>query len=401
MRYFILFNHIFKSKIKIKFNRIEKNKIIVFDGVSYPDLEFLLEDFNFFILENRLERIKELNFSFFTIISLIKNIFTLIFKRKKFSLSTVYFYTIISLTKPRVVITSIDNSLQFHQIARLLQNKFMFFAIQNANRLDYLNNEYNLKNSLSDIDYNSQLFIPNFICFGELEEKLAKELNLDIENFLKYGSIRTANFFYHIDKKKINLSEDLYDICLISELVSGFNQKYKKNYIEEGIGNLARFTIKFAIEKNLKLIFASKYEKKSSWHNKEIEFYKKYLKPDEFKYLINNINIKKNKFSSYFAIFQSKVAVGCQSTLLRDKLGLRQKILSSNLTDYKNYNFPINEICTINNCNYEEFSSRLDKILNIELKNYFQNINPKFLMMFDKNISMIDKVKLKINESLS
>ena len=93
--------------------------------------------------------------------------------------------------------------------------------------------------------------------------------------------------------------------------------------------------------------------------------------------------------------------MGCQSTLLRDKLGLRQKILSSNLTDYKNYNFPINEICTINNCNYEEFSSRLDKILNIELKNYFQNINPKFLMMFDKNISMIDKVKLKINESLS
>ena len=71
MRYFILFNHIFKSKIKIKFNRIEKNKIIVFDGVSYPDLEFLLEDFNFFILENRLERIKELNFSFFTIYKII------------------------------------------------------------------------------------------------------------------------------------------------------------------------------------------------------------------------------------------------------------------------------------------------------------------------------------------
>lgn len=142
-------------------------------------------------------------------------------------------------------------------------------------------------------------------------------------------------------------------------------------------------------------------KKKTFLYNKEVEFYKKHLKQSEFNYLISNTNEKEDKFSSYYAIFQSKVAVGCQSTLLRDKIGLSQKILSCNLTDFENYNFPIEGICAINNCSYEEFSSRLNKILNIRLENYFEKINPSFVMMFDKNKSVIDKIKSKINESLN
>ena len=107
-------------------------------------------------------------------------------------------------------------------------------------------------------------------------------------------------------------------------------------------------------------------------HRKEIEFYKKHLNQKEFDYLIKNLNEKKHRYSSYLAIFQSKVVVGCQSTLLRDKIGLREKILSSNLTDYENYNFPIDGICTINNCSYDQFSLRLSKILTIDTKAYLK-----------------------------
>ena len=146
-------------------------------------------------------------------------------------------------------------------------------------------------------------------------------------SFLKYGSIRTANFYYYIDKEKINISKNLYDVCLISEPVDNFNEKFKKKRIEEGLGSLARYTIKFAIEKNLKFIFAPKYTKykENDMHRKEIEFYKKHLNQKEFDYLIKNLNEKKHRYSSYLAIFQSKVVVGCQSTLLRDKIGLRRK----------------------------------------------------------------------------
>jgi len=403
---------IIRKKIKIKFNKIQNSKILIFDGTSIQDLEFLLEKYEYAVLENRLRRIKEVNLSLKTSFELIKNLFSLILERKKISLSNLYLYTIIKLVKPKVIITGIDNSLQFHQLAKLLHEKIVFFAIQNANRVDYLNNEYNIKNSLSNIDYNSQIFIPNLICFGDAEEKLAKKLNLNIKKFLKYGSIRTANFFYYINKEKKNLLKNLYDVCLISEPVDNFNEKYKKKGIEEGLGNLARYKIKFAIEKNLKFTFASKYTKykENNMHNKEIEFYKKHLNQKEFNYLIKNLNEekhliknlhkKKHRYSSYLAIFQSKVVIGCQSTLLRDKIGLREKILSSNLTDYENFNFPIDGICTINNCSYDQFSLRLSKILSIDTKTYFENLNLNEVMMYDENNNMLDKVRLKINENL-
>lgn len=400
MKFFKLLNYIIRKKIKIKFNKLQHNDILVFDGVSKPDLELLLEEFNYVVIENRFERIKEVNLSPETIFRLIENFFNLILKRKRLSLSNLYFYTFIKLIKPKVVITSIDNSSQFHQLAKLLHDEIVFFAIQNANRLDYLNNEYNMRNSLSKIDYNSKVFIPNFICFGDVEENIANKLNLNIKKFFKYGSIRSANFFYYTKKEKLNLSKNLYDLCLISEVVHGYNEKFQKKHIEEGLGIIASFTIKFAIEKNLKFIFASKYPEGTKWHNRETEFYKKHLNKEEFNYLIRNSNKKKDKYSSYFAIFQSKVAVGCQSTLLRDKIGVREKILSSNLTDYENYNFPINGICTINNCNYAEFSSRLNNILTIDPKIYFEKLNPGQVMVFDENKSTIDKIKFKIRENL-
>ena len=151
MKLFKLFKHIIQKRIKIKFNKLQNINILVFDGVSNPDLEFLLEEFDFIVLENRFERIKEINLSPKTIFKLMENFLNLILKRKNVSLSNLYFYTIIKLIKPKVVITSIDNSLQFHQLAKLLHNEIVFFAIQNANRLDYLNNEYNMKNNLSNI----------------------------------------------------------------------------------------------------------------------------------------------------------------------------------------------------------------------------------------------------------
>ena len=401
MKLFNLFNFIIEKRIKIKFSKLQNKNILVFDGVSNPDLEFLLEEFDFIVLENRFERIKEINLSPRTLFKIIENFFHLALNRKSFSLSNLYFYTIIKIINPKVVITSIDNSLQFHQLAKLLHNEIIFFAIQNANRLDYLNNEYSKKNNLSNIDYNAQLFIPNFFCFGYIEEKLAKKLNLNIKKFFKYGSIRSANFFYYLKKEKLRLSKNLYDICLISELVCGFNKKYQKKRIEEGVGIIARYTIKFAIERNLKFIFASKYSDNSKWHSREIDFYKKYLNQREQNYLINNLNKNENKFSSYFAIFQSKVAVGCQSTLLRDKIGFHEKILSCNLTDYENYDFPINGICTLNKCNYDEFSSRLREILTIDNHDYFKNLNTDLVMTFDENISMLDRIKLKIRENLN
>ena len=111
----------------------------------------------------------------------------------------------------------------------------------------------------------------------------------------------------------------------------------------------------------------------------------------------------RNFFSSYNAIFQSKVAVGTQSTLLRDKIGVGEKILSCNLTGLKIQDFPINGICKINDCSYEQFEERLTEIMNIPIKQYFEKIdkNKNYVMEFKNPFGTIDAVKEKIDKILN
>ena len=246
--------------------------------------------------------------------------------------------------------------------------------------------------------------MPHYFCFGQLEIDDCNLYKINVKNFYKYGSIGVANFFHYLNQNKIKLNKNKYDICLISEPAEGVDAYYNHNSVEEGVAQISRFAIKFSRKHKLKFIFASKRAKKTalvknSQYNTEINYYKKYLDKSDFDYLMNNINEKKYFFSSYQAIFESKIAVAAQSTLLRNKIGLNEKILSCNLTNFKIYDFPINGFCTINNCNYEDFENRLQKILNMSIKDYFYNIDrdKSYIVAFDKELSTIDKIKKKID----
>lgn len=95
---------------------------------------------------------------------------------------------------------------------------------------------------------------------------------------------------------------------------------------------------------------------------------------------------------------QSKVAIGSQSTLLRDKLGCQEKILSLNLPLIKTLDFPINGICKLNNSNYKEFEIRLDNILQMSIDEYLIKLDKptSYVMEFEKKESAIDKVIKKV-----
>ena len=201
----------------------------------------------------------------------------------------------------------------------------------------------------------------------------------------------------------MDLKKNLFDICLISEPAYGQNLQFKIKTIEQGFAEVAKYAIKFSIENNSKFIFASKKLKNTYDFNKEISFYKKYLNQKEFNYLLANLNEKKDIYSSYFAIFQSHVAIACQSTLLRDKIGLRQKILSCNLTKFKMYDFPIDGLCALNNCNYDQFAERLNCIINLSENEYFEGLgkDKDHVMIFDKDQSTIGKIRSEINKHLT
>ena len=97
-------------------------------------------------------------------------------------------------------------------------------------------------------------------------------------------------------------------------------------------------------------------------------------------------------------MLNSKVVVGTSTTLLRDKLGTGGKILSCNLPKADIYNFPINGICTLNNCSYEEFEKRLLEIFSMSHENFLSKIDrkPDYVMKFDKNFSTINIIREKL-----
>ena len=311
------------------------------------------------------------------------------------------------MIKPKIVITSIDNHGQFSDLARLLDDEIQFLAVQNANRHDFATNLFEYENRIAKKNINNNFYLPHYFCFGQLEIDDCNLYKINVKNFYKYGSIGVANFFHYLNQNKIKLNKNKYDICLISEPAEGGDAAFNQNSMEEGFAQIARFAIKFSRKHKLKFIFANKRIKKTalvkdSQYNSEINYYKKYLDKSDFDYLMNNLNEKKDFSASFQAIFESKIAVAAQSTLLRNKIGLNEKILSCNLTNFKIYDFPINGVCTINNCNYEDFENRLQKILNMSIKDYFYNIDrdKSYIMTFDKELSTIDKIKKKIDISL-
>lgn len=155
---------------------------------------------------------------------------------------------------------------------------------------------------------------------------------------------------------------------------------------------------------NMKLVILIKRLEETIQHKEELNFYKKYLSSKEYEYLIKN-SIKKNieSYSSYKAIFKSKVAVGNTSTLLREKLCSGGKILSCNLTPSNLWDFPGKGICKINHCSYSQFEKRLLSIYSMSKKNYLKKVykGKDYTCEYNTKISAIEIIKRKIDYFLS
>ena len=173
--------------------------------MSNADLNFVLNDFEYSVIENRKDRIKD-NLSIHLLAYSILYFYKIIIKNK-LNLNTLYCYALIKIINPKVIITSIDNSVQFFKISKLLENNYFIMCIQKHNSLDYYKSDYRFK-KLSNLDFNSEVYIPNYFCFGEEEIKLSKEYNLDIKNFYKCGSINSSNYFHHLKENNIKIQKD-------------------------------------------------------------------------------------------------------------------------------------------------------------------------------------------------
>jgi len=391
----------FLKKVNFKLTNPKKKKIILFDGESINDLKYILQGFDYFLLEVRKIRIFEIYLSVNFLINFLLNYFLLFFKDRNFH--TIYLYTLINLIKPKIIITSICNSGKFHDLAKLLDKKIFFLAVQNASRSsDFRRDLHRYKKKITKKNINKDYYIPHYFCYGQSEIDDCKKFGVTVNNFYKTGSIRVANFFIYLCEKKIKLTKNKYDICLISENAYNLNSKLGENAEEQGFAEMVKYVIRYVKDKKIKFVFAKKRLPHTPKANDEMFFFKKYLTDTEFNFLCNNMNEKINEYSSYFPLFESKIAIGTQSTLLKDKLSCKEKILSLNLQNTSIYDFPINGVCSIKNCSYEKFSDRLNKIFLMSDEEYFLNLDKdhNYLIEFSKDENVIDKIRDSIIKNL-
>ena len=96
----------------------------------------------------------------------------------------------------------------------------------------------------------------------------------------------------------------------------------------------------------------------------------------------------------------SNLAIGWTSTLLRNKIGAGGKALACNFIDQKLYNFPINGICSLQDCNYDEFEKRVNNLLSMSEKDFQLKIDkkPSYIMKFDEVMPISEILKRKLHD---
>lgn len=381
-----------------KFSLPSKNNLIIFDDMSIEDLKYVISDFKYFILQTRFENVTTL---YINPLIILKTIFNY-----RGNLWSAYLITIIDLVSPKVILTVIDNSIKFFEIAKKLQSKDLhFFAIQNGARYDLKRHLFKFKKKLLKEDMTRKFFIPNFFCFGEFEVDDYKNKNINVQNFLPVGSLRLANFML---EKEINLKQKnyLYDILLVSD---GITQETDQNFGTEGevvrMAKFIKYTIKYASENRKRIIFSLK-RLNSTRNNleQELKFYKKNLNDFEYDYLISNstINFKKSKYLTYELMLKSNVTMSSFSTLLRENLSIGRKSLSVNFMENNIFDFPLEGLCKLINCDYDKFQNKLNAILEMNEEDFTAKSNHKnYLMLYDNKISTIDNIKNKISRYLT
>lgn len=384
-------------KIKFILKNPEKHELVIFDDISLCDLENLISEYNFFVQQNRIERITKIYLTF--------KVIKYFFKNYNGNIMTAYLVSLLEIIRPKIVLTNIHNSLKFFDLARILDKKIIFIAIQNGAQYEIKKYKHLYKAKKVNSDMSKNIYIPHFFCFGQFEIDQHKEDKIEVKNFFKAGSLNTANFFHYIKKDKILLKKDLYDICLISDPVSfGIDKQFGISTIEKGFAKTIKYTIDFCKKHNIKMIFTWKRDKKKEPipSKNELDFYKKYFTNDDIDFLLKNSLEKTDRFTSYKAVFQSKVAVATYSTLLREYLGTGGKILSCNVTASEIFDFPIEGICSIKDCTFQEFEKRLLNILSISDEEYLRKLgtNKNYLMEYDEKVSTIEVIRKKIDALL-
>lgn len=342
---------------KIGFSSPRRHRFVIFykDGSEY--LMPLLEGESTFVL----------NFPPKTIHitpSIVLN--TLLNSLKGFDSVTSYLRALITQINPEMVLTFIDNSERFGNLAHSDHKNRRYLAIQNAARYDLLENNAR----------GNSMFHSEFACFGKNEEILHRQASNTVLKFHLIGSLREAHYRRYQEEKNRSIlpKKKQYDICVVAEASPGWDKNYPG--FELGIGRIAQFAVRLAEEYNLKIVIAGKRdvnpsETRAAIHSAEVEsqWYQHYISGK-----VKVTPRHKNQYSTYQLISNSAISIACVSTALYEGASRGSRVLFCNFTGDPNWDFPGGGINALSvNCEdvmYERFRERVLMILDMKETRY-------------------------------
>ena len=370
----IIFTFIVENKFYLKLP--PKKNVIVFDDENIDVLKKIFSNEDFFILPTRINKIKTIYVCKEIIVYLIKNFL-------KRSIKQNYLVSIIKIIQPKKVITFIDNSTDFFRVSSILKNEnIKFIAVQNSHRY-----EIHAKNK--------EVYIPQYYVFGDHEVEIFRK-NLGIKEIKPIGSLSAAVAKEYLKSNQSEIKPNKYDICLISEprikLNRDFIRVHQTHDVKEHVGLIAQHTLKYCKKNNKNIIFSGKSDNKSiNFQSQEKKFYEKILKDTDIKITFNN----KKKFEQYKNLMQSNLIIGMSSTLLRDAFEFRKKILICDFIEHEDTKALTTGICTLKSTKYNDFETRVNKILSMDYEEYLAEIKD-IKKIYNMSINALDFLKNEI-----
>ena len=375
---------------RISFVHPKKKDIVIFDDVRSENIIPLVKEYDFVILPVRKERIKEINLS----IPLLRLMVSKFFKTK---LKNNYLTSIIQLIDPKLVVTFIDNSIEYYDAAKFFNKKKFFLAIQNASRVNTLHDNHQKP------EMRNRIFHQEYAHFGEWEKKIYKRNK--VVKFLKVGSLRMSYAVNYFKKNKIKIDKNKFDICLVSDNAWGYDKFFNIPGLEDSWGKVYEYTLRFCKKNNKKLAFVSdsNYGDKSKdnrrWIEMEKNFYEKYLSNHKYKIIPRY----SKKYTTYKYMLESKLVIGVITTVLTEALAANKKILACNFTNVKDFDLPLIKT-SLHDCSYQMFEKKLNKILNLSTKKYHSLLGKHKNYLIDINSfknSTYDILKRRIYKLVS
>jgi len=376
-------------KIQFEIKLPKKNKILIFDKEGSGVLKKTLGLKSFEILHVRNEKIN-LVVVFLLAIKLKLNYFN-------------YYLKIIELTDPKLVITFIDNNINFYKLKNFFKNK-IFISVQNGHRMAW----GDIFGKLKSLKKKNNLTVDYIVTFNKNISKEYKEY-IKCET-LNYGSLKNnyvpIKKFYTLRNNSLlyisPFRNEFLDIQnktrSLNEYERRNNKKYKSKLVNHIHFDLPKILESFCKSNNMKLNILG-----MSNSNKEIFFYKNILK-NKF-YFIK----KKNLFSNYRKLQNHNLIVSSTSTLGYEALARNSKIcfISPNISK-KEVSYKFGWPYVKNNNDFfftNNFDQKKIKKILINLKNMSNLVWNKKIKRYKKNLMDFDyknsQLKKKIYDILN